>query len=183
MANLAEGTNCGIAKGSGIFADIGQRGRCIVVCVCQKLLCSLEQNAVAWGEDAIIAHFVKAGGKNMLQEPADEFFSRKSHGSPGLLARVFVAELNLAMIDGKDTAVGNGYPVDIASKIAQYFVGTLDRGFAVDHPLFLPDGAGKPHMRQRLSCKLHELCAEDQGESGHRHQVVFSARQPSRATG
>lgn len=161
MANLAEGTKCRVAKGSGIFAGIGQRVRCIVVCVCQKLLCSLEQNAVAWGEDAVIAHFVKAGGKNMPQEPADEFLSRKGHGFPRFLARVFVAELNLAIGDGKDAAVGDGYPMDIASKVAQYLGGTLDRGFAVDHPLLLPDGTGKPHPRERLSCKLHELCAED----------------------
>ena len=75
----------------------------------------------------------------MLEEPADELGRGQCHGIPTGVAGILVAEGHVSLIDGHDAAIGDGNPVDVTREVVQSFVGSLDSGFTVDDPLFVPD--------------------------------------------
>jgi hypothetical protein len=75
----------------------------------------------------------------MLQKAANELVGLKRHRLPRCVAAALVAEDHLAVIDGKDAAVGDGHTMDVASEVLKYTVGSLDRGLDVDDPVLVPD--------------------------------------------
>jgi hypothetical protein len=74
----------------------------------------------------------------VLEKATHEFQGRECHGLPAALAGVLVAESYGVALDGKDAVVGDGNPVDVAGEVHEDLLGTLDRGFAVDHPWGMP---------------------------------------------
>ncbi len=50
------------------------------------------------------------------------------------------AEDNLAVFDGKDTVIGQGHPMGIASQVIEDFFWRGERSFGIDHPLLFAQG-------------------------------------------
>ena len=64
--------------------------------------------SIKGGEKAVVMDLMKASGKHVLEESADELHHRQAHRLPSLLAGIFVAEGNLAVTHGEDAIVGDG---------------------------------------------------------------------------
>lgn len=71
--------------------------------------------SVARGEETEVADLVDAARRDVLEKAMGELDGRKSHRLPALLAGVLVAEGDAAIVQGEDSAVGDGDAVDIAS--------------------------------------------------------------------
>ena len=78
----------------------------------------------------------------MLKKPAHKLVGGKGHRLPLRVTALLVAKSDFAVIDRKDTAVGNGDTMDIATEVSQDFVGALDSRFAINDPLMLPGHLG-----------------------------------------
>jgi hypothetical protein len=114
----------------------------------------------------------------MLEEPADELGSGQSHGIPTGVPGILVAEGDVSVVNGHDAVIGDGNAVDVASEISQYCVGSLDSGFAVDDPLFIPDFLWEWLVSEGSACQVHERGTEERRERVNRDQIVLSGREP-----
>ena len=103
-------------------------------------------------EQTVVSDLVEAFWQHMLEEPADELGSGQRHGIPAGVAGILVAEGHISLINGHDAVVGDGNPVDVTSEIGEYFVCSLDGGFAVDDPLFVPDFLGELFVWEGSAC-------------------------------
>ena len=82
-----------------------------------ELLCP-----IAIGQEAEIANPLETVGKNVKQEPADEFVGAQRHGLVAVaIAVVLPAKLNLAVIDIEQTIVGDGDAVRVSCDILEDF--------------------------------------------------------------
>ncbi len=77
----------------------------------------------------------------MQQEAADELRRGQRHGLPAvLLAVVFPAEADRAVVERQDTLVGDGHAVGVAAEIVEHAGGAVEGGPGVDHPLAAAKG-------------------------------------------
>lgn len=175
MSSLAGGAQQGLRwRGAHRLLFAGK----VRLCLAQKGFGSCKEMSVGMGEDSVVADLVESPGEHMLEKSSDELLGRKGHHFPGIFSRVFVAESDPTIIDGKDAAVGDGNPVHIAGKIVEDLLRPLHTRLAVDHPIFFPDGVREHHLRESLSGKLHEPGTEDLGEGSDRHQKAFPGGNP-----
>lgn len=70
--------------------------------------------------ESVVADFVKALGKHMLEEPAHKLVPGKGTGAPLRTLAVFVAECDCTLVDGLDASVGDGDAVDVAGEIVEH---------------------------------------------------------------
>src|ERR1019366_3945216 len=88
--------------------------------------------------DPIVTDFDHAWWQDMLKETVEEFVSRKSNVADLLRPVVAVAEANLAVIDGLETAVGDSDAEDVAAQIVEDLF-TAARMLRVNDPVLLPE--------------------------------------------
>ena len=96
-----------------------------------------EKRPIAGAQNAVITHLVKAAGKDMLKEAANELRCFKGHDFPASFPGICVTEGDLFMLYGKDSAGGDGGLVDISGEIGQGLISGR-AGLAVDHPMLFP---------------------------------------------
>src|SRR6266849_6136792 len=90
------------------------------------------------GEQAVVTDAVKARWQDMHQEAADELVGIERHhpvSLPAFEAVILPFEGDALVIERDQAAVGDGDTVGVAREIAQYFRGSPEWAFAVDHPL------------------------------------------------
>ena len=94
--------------------------------------------AVAVGQEAVIADALEAGRHHVLKEAADEFLDGDGHqlGFAGI-AIIFPLERDLTVLEGPQTAVGDGHAMGVAAEILQDVVWSSQRRLGVDHPFFM----------------------------------------------
>ncbi len=91
---------------------------------------------MAIGHQADVADAMEAVGHGVLDEAADELVGWQGH-ELGLtvLAVVFPGEVDLAVGEFDETAVGDGDPVGVAAEIAEHLLGSGERRLGVDDPV------------------------------------------------
>ena len=88
-------------------------------------------------EKSIVADFHEAVRQDMHKEPPDKFLGRNGHYFP--LAAILVIlplESDAPAVNAQNPAVGDGYPVGVATEIIHNAGCVLKRRFAVNKPLF-----------------------------------------------
>ena len=101
-----------------------------------ELLCP-----ITIGEEAEIANTLEPVGKNVKQEPADEFVCIKRHRLVAVvIAIILPAKLNLAVIDIKQAIIGDGDAVRVACDIFEDYFRSSEGPLGVNHPVLFPDG-------------------------------------------
>ena len=53
---------------------------------------------------------------------------------------VLPTETDFAVVEGWDASVGDGDPMGVAGEVLEHLLGTAERWFGVDDPLFVPYG-------------------------------------------
>ena len=80
----------------------------------------------------------EAIGKDMEQEPADEFHGIKRHDFAGVhVAAVLVVEHDLAVMHGNNAMVGYGHPVGVPAEVIEHLFRPGKGLLGVDHPFLL----------------------------------------------
>ena len=88
--------------------------------------------SVAVAEEAVVANALEAVGQDMKQEAADEFVPGQGHGFLlAAVAIVLVAELHLAVFDGEQTIIGDGYAMGIAAHVIEDLLGAGKGGLSI----------------------------------------------------
>ena len=98
-----------------------------------------EQAALGGMPDPVVPHLVRAAGENVLQESPDELHCAERHRFPLPLTTDLVPERHPTVFDANQAAIGEGRPVDVPPEVLQHLFGPLDRRFAVDMPLLVPN--------------------------------------------
>jgi len=93
---------------------------------------------VAGRKQAVIAHFVKATGQDMLEKAAHKLGGIQCHGLPPMFAGIFITKRDLAVFCIENPAVGDRGLVDVPGKISQRFIGSVATRFTVNDPAFFP---------------------------------------------
>ena len=97
-------------------------------------------STVGFGKQPVVPDAVKALGQNVDEEAADELVGCEGHslvtGRP--IEPIVLVPEGDAILGGDEAAIGDSDAVGVARQIAQDLLGTGERSFAVDHPLFLP---------------------------------------------
>ena len=88
--------------------------------------------------DSVVSDFDTSARQDVLEEPPEEFVGWKCDVADLLGAVVAVAETDLAVVDGFQTAVGDGDSEDVAGEIVQDLF-TAAGMFRVNDPVFLPE--------------------------------------------
>ena len=135
------------------------------------------QRFLSGAEQAIIADLLKAFGQNVLQEAMNEGEWRQLSELPFAGGGVLAAEHDVLVVNGNDSAVGDGDAEEIAGKVEQGLVAGAD-GFAVYDPVFVPD-QGRDQVEQAGPLQVvAELGSEDGGDQFNPDQELFSCRPP-----
>ena len=92
-------------------------------------------------EDAVVTNFGSAFGQDVLKKPVNELGGRKCDVASLLSLVVAVAETNDAVVEGFQSAVGNGDPENVTAKIVEHFVASA-RVLGLNDPASLPGGCG-----------------------------------------
>jgi hypothetical protein len=129
---------------------------------------SVEIVATSGMPQAEVADLVEAGWKDVLEKTAEELVGVEVHGGPLVSLAVLVAEADSAVIDGEDSAIGDGMPEDVSGKVLQDTFSTMDSGFDEAVPL-LRSPWDMSVLRQLFSSHGDELCGENlrEGSCGH----------------
>ena len=144
----------------------------------EEQLHSAQQMPVRWCPQPVIAHFVHAFGRNVLEKPANEFERLQSHDAPTAFVYGSVSKANIVVADGKDATVRESHPMHVTTEIVENARGITPRGFAVNDPLLFPDSLRPLHLREFTLCQRHEPPAKHARQSAHRHEVVFATTDP-----
>ena len=114
----------------------------------------------------------------MLKESAYKLVAGKGHCLPLRVAALLVAKRDFAVLDRKDTAVGDSDTMHITTEVRQDFIGTLESRFAINDPFLLPGNLGNHEGRQCFDNHLPEHPSKDSGECFDGNQILFAGRQP-----
>src|SRR5882724_1635327 len=95
-------------------------------------LCSTGRTA-----NAVVPHLGATAGQHMQQKALDELLGRQGDAAQLLAAVVAITESDLPIFKVLQPRVTNSDAKDVAGEIVEHLA-TLARGFAIDHPLFLP---------------------------------------------
>jgi hypothetical protein len=109
----------------------------------------------------IVPDFVEPLGQHMLQKAADELQRWQGHGLPSMVLGILIAEADLAILHGENTAIGQRDPVDIATQVAEHLVGPLHGRFTVHDPLFGPHGLREGEIGPFLAHQIPEEASEE----------------------
>lgn len=82
------------------------------------------------------------------------------------------------MVDAQNATIADGNTVHITSQIIEEFLAALHGGFAVDHPVFLPEGFRKTLFGTGNARQRHEFGPEDLRQGRDRNQILFSGGKP-----
>ena len=98
-----------------------------------ELLC-----AVAIGQETEIANTLESVGKNVKQEPTDEFVSTERHRLVAVvIAIILPAKLNLTVIDIEQAIVGDGDAVRVSCDVLEDLFRSGKGALRVNHPILL----------------------------------------------
>ncbi len=86
----------------------------------------------------IVSNFVNTSRQHMLQKTADELLGDDGHGFGLIVLGILIPKGHLTVVDRDDSAVGDGYTVNVAGQIFEDCVGALDDRFRMSDPFFLP---------------------------------------------
>lgn len=96
-----------------------------------------QSGAPSIGEEAEVADADEALGEQVKQEATQKLIVRDGHHFlPIVVGRVAPAEGDLAVGEGDQAMVGDGDAVSIAAEILQHILGSTERWFRVDDPIF-----------------------------------------------
>ena len=129
----------------------------------------IELRRASGTEDAVVADFRGAPGQEVLKKPVDKLLSGKRDAADLLGLVVAVAEMNDAIVERLQAAVGDGDSENVAGKIVEYFVSPAGV-LRVNDPTNLPDGRWSESKQSCLFEAGTELSAEDHRQSGIRNQ-------------
>jgi hypothetical protein len=102
-----------------------------------ELLCP-----IAIGEEAEISNTLESVGKDVKQEPTDEFVSAKRHRLVAVaIAIILPAKLNLAVIDIEQAIVGDGDAMRVSCHILEDFFRSSEGWLGVNDPILFPAGS------------------------------------------
>ena len=102
-----------------------------------ELLC-----AIAIGEEAEVANALESIGQHVKEEAADEFVSIERHRLVlAVMAIIFPAKRDLAVIDIEQAIVGDGDTVRVPRDIVEDLVRPSEGFFGVDHPVLFANGS------------------------------------------
>ena len=90
------------------------------------------------GQESKIPDLDEPSGKDMLEEPSDEFLSRERTGSEFIIFSILVPEGYMTVLNVQNVSVRNGYSEDIGCQILQCSLARPD-GFDMAHPFLSPD--------------------------------------------
>ena len=111
-------------------------------------------------EDSVVTDFDRAAWKHVLEESPDEFDSWQSDAANFLRAVIAVSKSDDAVVDGFQTAVGDGDPEDVASKVVEHLIATAGM-LGMNDPVFLPHGYGRVGEQSRPFQSRAKFRAED----------------------
>src|SRR3984957_10793882 len=153
---------------------------------------------VAVAEQAVITDPLEAAGQDMDEEAADELVGIQCHRLLLAAATIILPlEANLAILDIKDTIVGNGDAVCIAADILQDLLRSGERALCIDRPFGLADRGqvtleGSPLLQvsqggekcqltggKRPLQSLSKKPPEQPRENLHRQEIAIPASDPS----
>ena len=126
----------------------------------QQLPCAIELRPASGTEDAVVADFRGAPGQEVLKKPVDKLRGGKRDAADLLGLVVAVAEMNDALVERLQAAVGNGDSENVAAKIVEHFVASASV-LGMNDPANLPDGRGSESKQFCLLETGTELGAED----------------------
>lgn len=107
-------------------------------------------------QETVVADLHKPLWKNVHQDAANKLYGWQRHDLlPVAIPVIAPLERDRAVFAGKNTLVGNGYAVRIASEIFQHMMCALERRLTIDDPLFCVQSAEICLKR----CLRLELCA------------------------
>ena len=141
------------------------------------------------GQQAIVTDAVEALWQHMHQKAADELVGIERHHPVSLAtfeAVILPFESDAFVIERDQTAVGDGDAMGIAREIAQYFRGSPEWTFGVDHPVTVTqrrqigrEGScisecGVLSEELQLSCTMSggELLQDQSSEQARQHAYV-----------
>ena len=106
----------------------------------QQVSGTFELRFAGRAEDAVVADLGRALRQDVLKKSIDELDAGKRDVLHVLSPIVAITKTNLPILDGFQTAVGNGNAKDVACKIVEDLVAAAGM-LGMHHPIFLPNGS------------------------------------------
>jgi hypothetical protein len=131
-----------------------------------------------WTPQPIVADFVEPLGQHVLQEATDELLGGQGHAFPPQVLGVLVAEADLAVLNGEQTAIRQRDPVDIPAQLIQDMHRALHVWFTVDDPAFGPERLGQGQVGSFLTHESEKQPAKELREGMDGHQVGRTGGSP-----
>ena len=95
-----------------------------------------KSGAVAIGQKAEVADADEAFGEYVQQEATQELVEREGEQLLFIVVSgIPPAKNDLAIAEGDETMVGDGYAMGVAAQILQHIVGATEGGLEIDHPV------------------------------------------------
>ena len=93
-------------------------------------------------EQPIMAETLKAGGKDMEEEPPDELDGIEGHQPLAVaMGVVFPPKGHMPVLQGQQATIRDRHAMGIAREIFQHRSRAADGGLGIHHPLCGPEGA------------------------------------------
>jgi hypothetical protein len=94
-------------------------------------------SSAATGEETEVADADEALGEQMQEEAAQELTKREGHQLLLIVVSgVAPTKGDLAVVERNQSVVGDGYAMSVAAQVVEYELGTTERWFGVDDPIF-----------------------------------------------
>jgi hypothetical protein len=129
----------------------------------------------------------QASRQDVEQETAEELGNVEGHQSVAVAARpVSPAKGHAVVVEGDESAVGDGDAVGVAAEVAQHLLGAGEGRFAVDDSVFA-SGLAESSVRVDLGARqlavfetrlepVQQLGAEQPGQDAHREEEARPGR-------
>ena len=94
--------------------------------------------AIAVAKKTVVTDALKTVRQDMEQEAANEVVGLQGHDFlPVVMAIIFPAKTDPAVVNTKQAVVGNGDTMGVAAQVVEDLFGTAEGRFGVNHPLGL----------------------------------------------
>jgi hypothetical protein len=117
----------------------------------QDLLHPNQVFAIRGTPQAIVPNLVDTRRQHMLEKTPNELLGVDGHGRRLSCASGPIPKGHLTVVDRKDSAVGNGDPVDVASQVVEDLTATLDSRFTVNDPVLFPESFRQSYRFELLA--------------------------------
>jgi hypothetical protein len=144
----------------------------------QPELAWVQEGSREWTPQPIVADFVAPLGQSVLQEATDELLGRQGHGLPTRVLGVLVAAVDVAGLDGEQTAIRQRDPVNIPAQVVQDLRRAWHARFTVDDPAFGPAHLGQSQVGAFLTYEPEQQPAKELREGMDGHQVGRTGGSP-----